>query len=192
MALTDIQKVRLNVGDTIPDFMILTDDDYAYFLEIEHNSVPRASIRSAQAILFNLSRYTRERTGEIEVYGGDWFKNYIDALKLFLNNSLLSPAINSAMPYAGGISVSDMMANKRNPNTVSVNVPKPGKCCRKMYGSAVYLPNFVFHSGGTSMDGYPLYIQDGNPDTSFDKYMWIQTDVDGSANNYTIWFDDGE
>lgn len=136
MALSDIQKVRLNVGDTNPDFPILSNEDYEYFLEMENGSIKRASIRAAQALLFNIARYMRERTGEIEVYGSDYFKNYLEALKLFLNNSLLSPAINSAMPYAGGISVCDMRENKCDEDVNSVKVPHPSEDCNKDFSCA--------------------------------------------------------
>lgn len=109
-------QVRLLVGDTDPQFPFLSDESYEYVLQKNNNNVNRSAIDAAQMILFSIARFTRERTAEIEVYGSDFFKAYRDALLIFLNNPNASSVINSAMPYAGGISNSDSAANNANPD----------------------------------------------------------------------------
>lgn len=110
-----LDRIRLAVGDTLPQ-PILDDDTYQWLLDKYQDNETRAAIDAAQMILFNLTRYVRERTGDIEVYGGNFFDNYRDALMEWLRNPNLSSIV--AMPYAGGISVSDMQANNDNPDNV--------------------------------------------------------------------------
>lgn len=111
-----VDAVRLKVGDIYEDFEILDDVTYQYFLSENDDNVVRASLDAARAILFKLTRWSRERTGDIEVYGNDWFKNYRNALTDMLRNPNLS--IFTAMPYAGGISKQDMADNDSNPDNV--------------------------------------------------------------------------
>lgn len=108
--------VRLLVGDIYPDIEMLKDVEYQYFLDKYSGNINRASVDAARSIMFVLSRWTRERTGDIEVYGSDWAKNYRTALLEFIKNPALS--IYNAMPYAGGISKADMIANDQNPDNV--------------------------------------------------------------------------
>lgn len=111
-----LDRIRLTVGDTLPQ-PILDDDTYQWLLEKYEDNETRAATDAAQMILFNLTRYARERTGDIEVYGAEYFNNYRRALEDWLRNPNLSAII--AVPYAGGISVSDMEANRNNPDNVN-------------------------------------------------------------------------
>lgn len=104
-----IDRIRLAVGDTWEDMEMLADADYQYFLDAA-GSERRAMLDAVRAILFKLTRFARERTGDIEVYGSDWFKNYRDALNLILKDPNIS--ISVAMPYAGGIDLEDMLNNR--------------------------------------------------------------------------------
>lgn len=42
----------------------------------------------------------------------------------------------------------------------------------------------------TAMIGVPTFIQDTQP-TYMGKYSWIQTNIDGNPDNFTVWFEDG-
>lgn len=114
-------RVRLNVGDIWADFELLHDEDYQYFIDKNNGNENRATLDAARALLFSLTRFTRERTGDIEVYGGDWFNNYRRALELTLKDPNI--AISLAVPYAGGISRSDMHSNRMKSDNNSVIVP---------------------------------------------------------------------
>lgn len=111
-----VDRIRLAVGDIWDDMEMLTDDDYEYFLERNQNNENRATMDAIKAILFKLARMTRERTGDIEVYGSDWFNNYYKMLMLLLKDP--NAALSLAVPYAGGISRSDMLRNDLNCDNV--------------------------------------------------------------------------
>lgn len=108
--------VRLMVGDTYSDIELLVDAEYNYYLTKNSNNISRTAIDAAWAITFKLARWTRERTGDIEVYGSEWARNYRSALLEFIRNP--SSSINQAMPYAGGISKEVMKANDLDSDNV--------------------------------------------------------------------------
>lgn len=107
-------RIRLMIGDTLPQ-PILDDETYEYLL-LKYKNENKAALFAGQMVMFNLSRYTRERTGDIEVYGAEYFNNYRKALKDWLSNPNFGESV--AMPYAGGISRSDMIANAEDTDTL--------------------------------------------------------------------------
>lgn len=38
----------------------------------------------------------------------------------------------------------------------------------------------------------PLFVQDTQPVTDRDKYIWIQTNINGNPDDFTFWFEDGQ
>lgn len=118
LPLTPRDQVRLKVGDIDPDQEILPDEIYDQLLTDHSGNIRRAAREAAISLLFYLPRFTRERTGQIEVYGAEWATNYRRALELFIKDPNLNAIV--ATPYAGGISRSDMQANVDNPDTVGV------------------------------------------------------------------------
>lgn len=115
-----IDELRLVTGDTWEDMEYLTDRDYEYYLVRNDGSIKRAGLDAMRAILFKLSRGARERAGDIEVYGSEYFANYLKALTLVLKNPDIT--LSLAVPFAGGISKSDMRANDMNPDTPSRSI----------------------------------------------------------------------
>lgn len=146
-----IDRVRLAVGDIWDDMEMLTDADYQYFLDRNDGNENRATLDAARAILFRLTRMTRERTGDIEVYGGDWFKNYKDALLLILKDP--NAAISLAVPYAGGISKADMFANDANPDNVVREINIGYSQSRRLYDNTY--PSSGPHNGGDCYGIFP-------------------------------------
>ena len=116
-----IDRLRLNVGDIWADTEWLHDEDYQYFLDKNNGNENRATLDAARSLLFVLTRFTRERTGDIEVYGAEIFNNYFKALQLILKNPDI--AISAAIPYAGGISKLDMLDNVLNIDNNAVLSP---------------------------------------------------------------------
>ena len=116
-----IDRLRLNVGDIWADTEWLHDEDYQYFLDKNNGNENRATLDAARSLLFVLTRFTRERTGDIEVYGAEIFNNYFKALQLILKNPDI--AISAAIPYAGGISKLDMLDNVLNVDNNAVLSP---------------------------------------------------------------------
>lgn len=124
-------ELRLITGDIWEDMEYLTDADYQYFLDRNQGNIRRAGLDAMRAILFKLSRGARERTGDIEVYGSEYFKNYLAALQLILRNP--DVALSLAVPYAGGISKSDMLANDMNPDNATRSIYIGFADHRKLY-----------------------------------------------------------
>ena len=110
-----VDALRLTTGDVWDDMEYLDDATYQYLLDRAEGNQRRASLDAMRAILFKLSRGARERAGDIEVYGSEYFKNYLAALQEVLRNPELT--ISLAMPYAGGISKLDMLLNDLNPDS---------------------------------------------------------------------------
>lgn len=121
--LTDIQKVRLECGDTQPaPFQIMTDEEVQYFLDKNSSSIRRASIDVAKSILFKISSQVDSRADVLELYGSQFFKSYKEALVLYLKDQNFSIA-GFCQPYAGGISKDDIYSNITNPDNNYVNTP---------------------------------------------------------------------
>ena len=125
MAYTDIQKVRIEVADLDPGLPLLADDEYAYLLEKNNNSVVRASVDAARIILLKLSQQTDETVSIFSVKGSKAAEQYRLALELYIKNPQLNPLYNNLQGYFGGVSISDMEANAANPDNNIVE--NPGK-----------------------------------------------------------------
>ena len=127
MSLTDIQKVRLEVGDTDISFPFLDDSAYDYYLEKNDGNVARASIEAARAILMQLSTRNSE-TVDIFSIKNTSAESYRQALLLYINNQTLNPLNKDLTMYVGGISKSDMLKNDLNPDNnrvISPNEDRP-------------------------------------------------------------------
>jgi hypothetical protein len=109
-------RIRLIVGDTNNQFEYLTDDVYEYLLAKYKNAETPTALEAARYILGSLARLSRQRTGDIEVYGAEMFNNY----KAFLVELLRNPQLllDRAAVYAGGISKVDMERNDLNTDNV--------------------------------------------------------------------------
>ena len=125
MAYTDIQKVRIEVADLDPGFPLLADDEYAYLLQKNNNSIVRASVDAARIILLKLSQQTDETVSIFSVKGSKAAEQYRLALELYIKNPQLNPLYNNLQGYFGGVSLSDMSAN--NSNADNNIVENPGK-----------------------------------------------------------------
>ena len=130
MALTDIQKIKLELGLVDEASDILSDEEITYFLEKNNNSVRKASLDAAKTVLFILSTRVHEKIEMLEIWGHTWFENYMKTLQMYINDPNYSIALESAKAYAGGISVSDIRSNINNPDNLAVDVdisiPKDG------------------------------------------------------------------
>ena len=110
--MTPIEEIKLEIGLNGDTSFLISDEEIQYFLDKHDGNKKRASLDVAKTLLFVLSRYTHERSGnELEIWNNQWFEQYMQALKLYISNPSFSLAVSSAMPYAGGISKSDMANN---------------------------------------------------------------------------------
>lgn len=110
-----VDRVRLRLGDFHCPY-ILDDQTIEYYLTRNNNNENRTYRELLTVVLFALSRFTRERCADIEVFGSDYFRQYFDAVKLALSNPELNYIV--AMPFAGGVSRNDMLTNQQDTDSV--------------------------------------------------------------------------
>lgn len=128
MELTDIQKVKLEVGLQGDATDLLFDEEIQYFLTKNKGNIRKASLDAAKTVLFILSQRVHERSGtELEIWGHTWYENYMRTLKLYLTDPNYNIALEMAKAYGGGVSVADIQANvaEADNNTVQVDAGIP-------------------------------------------------------------------
>lgn len=131
-ATNPVDRVRLMVGDVFADFEILDDATYQYFLDKNQGDEQKAALDAARTIRFQIAKFSyRETTGDIEVWS-----NFAADYKAALDD-LISEIVDGvtavAIPYAGGISQIDMWMNKRDWDTVPLNLPRLSTCPYRHY-----------------------------------------------------------
>lgn len=112
-----VKAIRIELGDTSPEFPIMSDEEIRYFLDKHDWSIRRASIDVAKSMLLKLSMRTDESVDIFSVKGSGAAKQFMQALQMYITNPDLNPIYQNAMPYAGGISKSDMEQNDMNLDT---------------------------------------------------------------------------
>lgn len=122
MAVTPemIMQVRYEVQDLAgPGLYILDDTTITYFLSKNSEVIRLASLDAARAILLRLSMNASDEIVDIfSIKGSKSASEYRQSLELFLKNPMLNGSGSDLMPYAGGVSVSDMQANDANLDNV--------------------------------------------------------------------------
>ena len=108
--ITDLDKIRVEIGDTDPNFPILSSDELQYFLDKNSGSISRASLDAAKTILFKLAQESDETVGLFQIKGRAAAESYRQALELYIKNVSLNPLYSNAGAYAAGISVADAAA----------------------------------------------------------------------------------
>lgn len=112
--LNPIDRIRLKIGDVDPDFAIVSDQWYQYFLSLGY-SENLVALEVARKILAQYATDgARQREGMVEIYGKEKFESYLAWLKDLVNSGITS----APMPYAGGISKDDMYQNDSNVDNV--------------------------------------------------------------------------
>ncbi len=120
MALTDVETVRLLIGDlpNSPFYQLFDDESIQQFLDLNGGNVRQAARMAAIAASMQLAGWnTRESTGDISVWN-ELSTAYLKALDNFINDSSSASIPNGLMPYASGISWSDICSNNANPDNV--------------------------------------------------------------------------
>lgn len=118
-----IHAMRIELGDTSPEFPIMSDDEYNYFLSKHDWNIRRASMDAAKSIMLKLSMRTDETVDIFSIKGSSAAKNYMSALQLFIKNPDLNALYDKVQGYAGGVSNSDMQANDSNLDNNIVKQP---------------------------------------------------------------------
>lgn len=141
--LTEIEKIRLEIGVPVE---LMSDTDIEYFLEKNGNSIRKASLDVAKAVLFQLAQMTHFKAAELEDWAQEYFKQYMEALKLYISDPNYNIAIQGAMPYAGGVSRADIQNNMDNVDTnyvrVEKGIPVDGEAISSLNNTSAFEPRF--------------------------------------------------
>jgi hypothetical protein len=124
MALTDIETIRLLIGDTptSPFYMLFTDEELQQFLDLNDGNVMRAARMAAIAASLQLAGWTsRERTGDLEIWS-NLSTSYLKALDNFIKDSGSASIPSGSLGYAARFSYEDVCANNSNPDNVRPNL----------------------------------------------------------------------
>lgn len=120
MALTQIELIRLIVGDTPtnPFYPIFTDEQYQALIDTYGPNLQNIVRWTAGSLAMNIAGYnTRETTGDISVWN-EYAKNYLAALESLISDTGTASIPSGLLGYAAGISYEDVCANDRNPDNV--------------------------------------------------------------------------
>jgi len=90
---TDIGKMRLRCGD-FSDIPIMPDSVYTSALADCDGYLPRACVLVCQYILAALTGQTRQSLAQVEVFGAEWFQNYL----AFVKATILNPHLMLTLP----------------------------------------------------------------------------------------------
>ena len=112
--MATIQDLRYELGDTSVEFPIMSDAEYTYFLDKNSGSLQRASLDAAKSIMLKLSMRSDSVVDIFSIKGSQAAKNYMQALQMYIKNPDLNKIFDNLMPYAGGISKTDMLTNDAN------------------------------------------------------------------------------
>lgn len=114
MALTNLEKLRIELADNEPGLYILSDDDLEYFLAKNNQNITRSMLDAAKTILFRLAQRNDEQIDIFSIKGSKASAEYREALKLFLRDSNLNPLLKNCSGWFGGVSLAEMQANRDN------------------------------------------------------------------------------
>ena len=118
-----IHALRIELGDTSPEFPIMSDEEYNYFLSKHDWNIRRAAMDAAKSIMLKLSMRTDETVDIFSIKGTAAAKNYMQALQMYIKNPDLNAMYDKVQGYAVCISKSDMQANDANLDNNIVNQP---------------------------------------------------------------------
>lgn len=113
-------QVRFLVGDTDITDPLLLDGEINYLLDQYNGAVYNASIRACETIQAKFARMADETVGSVRITFSQKSKQYGE-LKATLIQRIATETI---APYAGGISVCDVMQNNQNADRVRPDFTK--------------------------------------------------------------------
>lgn len=123
MALTDIQKVRIEIQDVDSTFPILSDETYSYLLEKHFNVISRAAIDAARMALMQLSQRGNETVDIFSIKGSAVAEQYRQALMLYIKDPYHNPVLQNCKGWVGGVFLDEFQANIDNVNTNNIQPP---------------------------------------------------------------------
>lgn len=112
--LDKIDRARLLIGDTDPDNPLISSQWYQWYFDKGYTENATALEIARKILAQYANEASRQRVGQVEVYGKERFDSYLQWLKDLVANGITSAPI----PYAGGQSLKDMIENDSNLDNV--------------------------------------------------------------------------
>jgi hypothetical protein len=114
--LTDpTQEVRFNIQDVDGDHPLFTDTEIAYALGAANGRVRRASASLVERLMVRYAQMADTTELDLSVRASQLYEHYRE---LYLKLTSPFSGENGAVPYAGGISYSDIAGNRANTDRV--------------------------------------------------------------------------
>ena len=113
-------RVRLITGDTDTYEEGLTDEVYTYLIDNNDNE-NLAAIAALKYLIAKYSNYVTEKAGQLFIKESEKVEQYQKLLKMYLSNPS-TMLLKQGLPYAGGISVSDMAANNSEEDNLTSDI----------------------------------------------------------------------
>ena len=107
-----LEKVRFEFGDKAVPFKF-TDEEILYVIDQEHNSVLNSTARLCEVYATKCSDEASRTMGPLRIELKERIKSYLDRAKALRKRSGLY-----ALPYAGGIYVSDEESFEENTSLI--------------------------------------------------------------------------
>lgn len=111
-ATNDKDRIRFEIGDTISTRPLLTDEEISYTLTIE-SSILGAAAKCCEAIAMKYAGDASKEIGKLRIWAQDRAENYSKKAK-----ELRKKAMGYNLPYVGGISQAEALADKADLNRV--------------------------------------------------------------------------
>jgi hypothetical protein len=110
-------RVRLYVGDTYAPEEGLTDEVYQYLINTT-SSETAAAIQALKYLVAKYASYVTEKAGGLFVKESEKYEQYRNLLDMWIADPRTA-IIKAGLPYAGGISMQDIIDNNENLDNVS-------------------------------------------------------------------------
>jgi len=126
MAVTPemILNVRMEIQDVTPGLYILDDATITYYLTKNSESISRASMDAARAVLMRLAMTSVEEVVDVlSIKTKAQAEQYRLALQLYISNPYLNPVLLNTSAIISGTSISNMLENDANLDNNIVTTP---------------------------------------------------------------------
>lgn len=104
-------RIRLIIGDWNNDEILLPQPVLEYLYLSCNKNEKRAAIKALEYLFMDMAKYTDEVVGDVQIKLSQRFNQ----MKIVLGN--LKSSTMGGLPYAGGISVSDIESRRNNPDS---------------------------------------------------------------------------
>lgn len=114
---SSLDAVRFLIGDTDSEEELIQDEEINYLLEEEAGDVIEAAVRACNTIAARFSRLADQTIGDYSAKYSQKAQNYRE-LALRIREEDTKSSVMKAVPFAGGISVSDKETTKEDSDRV--------------------------------------------------------------------------